>query len=161
MDDRAAELNGGSYLAIPETSALRSIASLKRLVTRCIKSQTSFAIETTLSISVTFEHAALAKSARFTTQMRCVGLRDFVLNLLRVKARAFAGGYSAFEKTRRAIYTSSFANLPRALAEMDERWIYDNSAVGGPPQLVLEAERGEIRFLAKNPRAWLAAAVEL
>jgi predicted ABC-type ATPase len=56
------------------------------------------------------------------------------MHLERVKARADAGGHSASEATLRATYTASLANLPRAIAEMDDLWVYDNSPVGGPPK---------------------------
>ena len=47
-------------------------------------------------------------------------------------------------------------NLPRATDETDELWIYDNSNLGGPPGLVMEAKAGRIIFLEEPPPAWLA-----
>jgi predicted ABC-type ATPase len=79
----------------------------------------------------------------------------------RVKARADAGGHSASEATLAAIYRSSLANLARAVVEMDDLWVCDNSPEGGPPRLVLEAESGEIRFLADDTPDWLRAAVDV
>ena len=44
---------------------------------------------------------------------------------------------------------------------MDDLWVYDNSPVGGPPKLVMEAENGVINFVADDPPGWLAAVVDL
>jgi predicted ABC-type ATPase len=49
-------------------------------------------------------------------------------------------------------------NLPRAIEETDELWVYDNSKVGGPPQLVMEAKAGRIVFLREPPPVWLGTA---
>jgi hypothetical protein len=46
------------------------------------------------------------------------------------------------------------------VAEMDQLWVYDNSRVGGPPKLIMEAEKGVIRFLSNDLPAWLATALE-
>ena len=121
----------------------------------------SFAIETTLRSSVTFEQARSARAAGFATEMRYLGLRDFAMHLDRVKIRADAGGHSASEATLKRIYTSSLANLPRAVAEMDDLWVYDNSEVGGPPKLLLEATKGRICFWIEGLPEWVASLFDL
>ena len=83
------------------------------------------------------------------------------MHLARVKARADAGGHSASGTTLLDIYKSSLANLPRAVREMDDLLVYDNSPVGGPPLLVLQTEQGLIQFLAERPPSWLTTALEL
>lgn len=93
--------------------------------------------------------------------MRYLALHDFAMHLERVKARADAGGHSASETTLRRIYNSSLANLAQTVVEMDDLWIYDNSQVGGPPKLVMETEKGGIRFLAEDPPTWLTMALDL
>ena len=160
-DDRAAELNGGSYVGIPKHIRIVVNREFEAFVLGCIERRASFAIETTLRSVVTFEQAALAKAAGFTTEMRYLALRDFAMHLERVKARADAGGHSASEATLLATYRSSLANLPKAIAEMDDLWVYDNSPVGGPPKLVLESEKGLPRFLTENPPDWLTTALDL
>jgi predicted ABC-type ATPase len=160
-DDRAAELNGGSSVGIPKHLRIVVNREFEAFVLGCIERRASFAIETTLRSVVTFEQAALAKAAGFTTEMRYLALRDFAMHLERVKARADAGGHSASEATLLATYRSSLANLPKAIAEMDDLWVYDNSPVGGPPKLVLESEKGLPRFLTENPPDWLTTALDL
>lgn len=159
-DDRAAALNGGSYAGIPNQIRATVNRDFESFILESIERKISFAIETTLRSSVTFEQASLAKAAGFTTSMRFLALRDFHLHLERVKERADAGGHSASETTLRSIYDSSLRNLPRALKEMDALWTYDNSAPGGPPRLILESEQGAVRFLAEDAPGWLLSALE-
>ncbi len=113
-DDRAADLNGGSYLAIPSQVRTMVNREFEEFVMESIATRTSFAIETTLCTTVTFEQVARAKAAGFKTEMRYLALRDFSVHLERVKARADAGGQSASEATLRSIYKSSLDSLSRA-----------------------------------------------
>src|SRR5713226_8348561 len=76
-DDRAAELNGGSYVGIPRHVRQAVNLEFEAFVLGCIWTRTSFAIETTLRSAVTFEQARLAKAAGFATEMRFLALRDF------------------------------------------------------------------------------------
>ena|SRR5436190_6103033 len=87
-DDRAAELNGGSYIGIPRQ--IRTVVSrdFEAFVLECIEQRTSFAIETTLRSGITFEQAKLAKAAGFTTEMRYLALRDFAMHVERKVRRA-------------------------------------------------------------------------
>jgi len=141
-DDRAAELNRGSYAGI--TGRIRDVVhrQFHEFVLDSIDNRRSSAAETTLRSTVTFEQAAMAKAAGFVTEMRYLALRDFAMHLERVKARADAGGHSASERTLRAIYSASLANPQRAVREMDDLWVYDNSPVGGPPLLLRTALSG-------------------
>lgn len=154
-DDRAATLNGGSYAGISGQIRTQVNREYETFVIDCIQRRESFAIETTLRSFVTFEQARLAKAAGFTVQMRYLALDSFSLHLERVMARSDAGGHSASEATLRRIHDASLANLLAALEHIDELWVYDNSAVGGPPQLVMAAKAGGIVFLKEPRPAWL------
>jgi predicted ABC-type ATPase len=155
-DDRAAELNGASYTGIPTYIRYAVNREFEAFVLECIERRVSFAVETTLRSRVTFDQAERAKMAGFTTEMRYLALHDFSMHIERVKSRADAGGHSASEATLREIYLRSLANLPKAVDRMDDLWAYDNSAAGGPPRLVLQSEKGVIRFLADDVPGWLA-----
>ena len=87
-DDRAAELNGGSYVNI--SSEIRKIVNreFEAFVLGSIEKRSGFAIETTLRSEITFEQARRAKQAGFVIEMRYLVLRDFASHLERVKARA-------------------------------------------------------------------------
>jgi predicted ABC-type ATPase len=154
-DDRAAELNGGSYIGI--SNEIRKIVNgeFEAFILGCIERGVSFAIETTLRSDVTFKQAHMAKQAGFVVEMRYLALRDFRLHLERVKARADAGGHSASEATLRRIYDASLMNLRRAVEELDIVWIYDNTDLDASHPLVLEARDGEIHFVVDRPPDWL------
>src|SRR5579864_2569262 len=143
-DNRAAELNGGSFVGI--SLDIRRVVNkeYEEFVLRSIDQRISFAIETTLRSSITFDQARLAKAAGFKTEMRYFALRDFAMHVQRIKARADSGGHSASENTLLPTYQPSLANLPRAIREMDELWAYDNSPFAGPPRLVLESAAGNV-----------------
>lgn len=127
----------------------------EEFVNDCIHRHESFSIETTLRSHITFEQARIAKEAGFTIEMRYLAPANFELHLERVKARADAGGHSASEETLRGIHNASLRNLPRAIEETDEIWIYDNTKFGGPPLLVMEAKAGEIVGISNPCPAWL------
>jgi len=98
------------------------------------------------------------QAAGFTIEMRYLALASFAMHFERVKTRADAGGHSASEATLRRIHNASLRNLPRAIEETNELWIYDNTTLRGPPQLVMEANAGRIMFLSDPPPARLAGA---
>ena len=83
------------------------------------------------------------------------------MHLERVKARADAGGHSASAALLRRIHDASLGNLPRAVEEMDQLWIYDNSRFGGPLKLVMETKAGRIVFLGRSPTCLASASVRL
>ncbi len=160
-DERAAELNGGSYVGI--SNEIRKIVNreFEAFVLSSIEKRTSFAIETTLRSDVTFQQARIARQAQFLVEMRYLALRDFASHLERVKARADAGGHSASATTLRRIYEASLRNLRRAILEMDILWVYDNTSIDASHPVVLEARNGEIRYLADDAPAWLTATLHL
>ncbi len=158
-DDRAAVLNGGSYTGISRQIRQQVNREYAEFVIDCVNRHESFAIETTLRSQVTFEQARLAKSAGFKIEMRYLALEGFTMHLERVKARADAGGHSASESVLRRIHDASLRNLPGAVEEIDQLWVYDNSRFGGPPQLVMETQAGRIVLLQNPPTAWLLQAL--
>jgi predicted ABC-type ATPase len=160
-DDRAAELNGGSYVGIPGEIRRAVNREFEDFIHASIEKRFSFAIETTLRSEVTFEQARTAREAGYSIEMRYLALRDFRTHLERVKARADAGGHSASERTLRRIYEASLKNLHRAVQELDIVWVYDNTNIDASHPLVLEAYRGEIRFLVDDPPRWLKDALDM
>jgi predicted ABC-type ATPase len=157
-DDRAAELNGGSYLRIPPEIRQRVNRELEEFIADHIRDRKSFAFETTLRSEITFEQARAAKAAGFEVELRYVALSDFAMNLERVKIRADKGGHSAPEAILRGIYLASISNLARAIRETDALRVYDNSGWGTPPKLVLESKDGNVIYRDANPPEWLRRA---
>lgn len=160
-DDRAAELNGGSYIGISREVRKAVNREFEAFVLQSIERRMSFAIETTLRSEVTFEQARLAREAGFVIEMRYLVLRDFTMHLERVKARADAGGHSASEATLRQTYDASLRNLSRAIQAADILWVYDNSRLDASHPLLLEAHAGDISFVADDCPGWLAQALDL
>jgi predicted ABC-type ATPase len=159
-DDRAAALNQGSYLGITRGIRNRVTLLFEAFVEDHIQRRASCAFETTLRSGVTFEQAAAAKRAGFAIEMRYVALQDFSMHLERVKMRADSGGHSAPESLLKAIYESSIGNVPRAIREMDFVHVYDNSRWGIAPAVLLQAESGEVVYLAEHIPDWLAKVIE-
>jgi predicted ABC-type ATPase len=162
-DDRAAQLNGGSYERIP--LAVRAIVNreFEEFIHANIRSGMSFALETTLRSTITFDQARLARENGFEVAMTYVALDTVERHIERVKRRAARGGHSASETTLRKIHASSLANLPLALdsenSGIDIVNVYDNSQSGGEPELVLEARRGRIVRLGPDFPEWLQRAL--
>jgi predicted ABC-type ATPase len=160
-DDRAAALNGGSFIAIPVQVRHAVNREFEAFVLKSIEQRTTFAMETTLRSDITFAQARMAQQAGFEVEMRYLALRNFEMHSERVKARADAGGHSASEATLRGIYDASLRNLRRAVQEWNLVRVYDNTALDASHRLVLETHGGEIQFLADDPPDWLMKALEM
>lgn len=158
-DDHAAVLNKGSYGDIPLDIRARVNPLFEKFVLDQIKGRSSCAFETTLRSAVTFEQAALARRAGFAIEMRYLVLPNFEMHMERVKMRADRGGHSAPEPVLRGIYESSIANLLRAIREMDLSHVYENGVWGEAPEILLEAEKGEVVFRAERIPRWLAGSL--
>ena len=162
-DDRAAELNGGSYQDIPLEIRRVVNREFEQFVEASIDAELSFALETTLRSDITFEQAKMAQSKGFRVVMRYIALDNVEKHLERVRARAALGGHSASEGALRRIHASSLANLPKALdprqSGIEFVRIYDNSADEQGPELVLTARRGRIIHVASPCPIWLQQAM--
>ena len=156
-DDRAAQLNGGSYQNIPELIRAQVNKEFEAFVLTHIERRESFALETTLRSDITLRQARQARAWGFETTMTYIALDDVTLNVERVSARADAGGHSAPESKLREIHTQSLANLPIALAEIDYAQVYDNSR---EPELVMETQNGLVTYLAERTPEWLEKALQ-
>jgi predicted ABC-type ATPase len=162
-DDRAAELNAGSYQNIPLSVRAVVNREFEQFVHSNIAAGTSFALETTLRSTITFDQARLAKERGFRVLMRYVALDTVEQHIERVKRRAARGGHSASETTLRRIHASSVANLPIALnpeeSGIEIVRIYDNSQLESRPVLVLAARWGKIIWLRDLFPDWLRQAL--
>jgi predicted ABC-type ATPase len=162
-DNRAAELNSGSWQDIP--LSIRAIVNreFEEFVHNNIQSGNSFALETTLRSAITFDQARLARANGFRVVMRYVALETPELHIQRVLQRAARGGHSASETTLRRIHSDSIRNLQTALVPgrsgIESARVYDNSRFGDPPRLVLQAEQGSIVRVADHFPMWLQSAL--
>lgn len=105
-----------------------------------IRAGTSFALETTLRSTITFEQAKLAREHGFRVSMFYVALDTVERHIERVMRRAARGGHSASESTLRKIHASSLGNLPTALIPNESGieivQIDDNSPSDSRPRCV-------------------------
>jgi predicted ABC-type ATPase len=134
-DDRAAELNRGSFRAISPAIRAQVNQEFELFVTDHIRGRRSFAFETTLRSTITFDQARQAREHGFLVVMRYVALQDVEQHLERIALRAQSGGHAASESILRAIHRASLENLPRALRELDSASVFDNSRFGEAPLL--------------------------
>jgi len=158
-DDRAAELNSGSYHKIPAEIRAKVNREFERWILDRIQSRQSFAIETTLRSPITFEQARLAREHGFRTAMEYVipGTVDECVR--RIMERSYRGGHSGSERLVREIYEKSTKNLVKALdfeeSAVEILRIYDNSRLGESVREVLSFRRGRPQFIANEIPAWL------
>jgi predicted ABC-type ATPase len=158
-DSRAAELNRGSFRKISSEIRIRVNVEFQRWILDRISARQSFAIETTLRGSVTFEQARLARKNGFWTAMDYVAVGSVEESIRRIIERAHRGGHSASERLVREIYRESTKNFFTAL-DFDQSGIevvrvYDNSEVGGHVRQVLSFRRGKPLSIAAEIPAWL------
>lgn len=87
-DDRAAELNGGSYLRISRRVRDQVNREFEAFILDHISARKSMAFETTLRSSILFDQTQAAKQRGFTVEMRYLALDRFESNVERFKLRA-------------------------------------------------------------------------
>ena len=154
-DDRAAQLNQGSYRGIPQSIRDRVNRQFESFVNDCISRRASFAMETTLRSAITFDQAAIARREGFFVEMHYLALKNFAQHVERVRIRADRGGHSAPESVLRGIYDSSLRNLARAIREMDAIAVYDNGDQDTAPRVLLQAVGGQVVYIAGQHPEWL------
>lgn len=158
-DDRAAELNAGSYRAIAPEIREKVNAAFEAFIAENIRTKSSFAFETTLRTNITLRQAADAKSKGFSVAMKYLAMGSLQDHLERVAARAEGGGHAASSSTLGRIYDASLRNLSRALRMLDEVEVFDNAAFAKKPRLVLESFRGRLTYIAQDVPDWLTSAL--
>lgn len=159
VDDRCAELNGGSYVAIPAEIRKQVQHECERFISDCTTRGISFAVETTLRSAIAIDQAETARMAGFAIKMIFVATDNVQENVCRVTRRGLRGGHSAPAERIVDIYRRSLANLPRALAVFDEVALYDSSVHDKPPRLVRVYTEQRISFDEPPVPPWLATLV--
>ena len=158
-DDRAAELNAGSYRGIPPTVRAKVNSEFEAFVAENIRKKNSFAFETTLRTDITLRQAADAKRSGFTVAMKYLAMGRLQDHLERVAARAEGGGHAASSSTPGRIYDASLRNLAGALRALDVVEVFDNGVSGEEPRLVLESSQARLTYITQDVPEWLTAAL--
>lgn len=158
-DDVAASLNQ-SYQRISPAIRAEANRRFEAFIEQHINSGQSLAIETTLRSGITFDQVRAAHKKGFEVWLLYVALESVEINVERVAIRADKGGHAASPGRIRQVHAASLRNLVRALREFDHVRAYDNTGVEQTPRLVLEVERGQLRYVSPKPPAWLVGALQ-
>ena len=106
-DDRAAQLNSGSYQNIPAHVRSASGRKLQEFIDSHIEARRSFAFENALRTDTGFQQIRRAKEMGFRVLMDYLAAGPVEEHVRRVMNRAALGGHSASERKLRDIYECS------------------------------------------------------
>ena len=159
VDDRCAELNGGSYQQIPQEIRDRAQGECEAFINDRVRGGESFAVETTLRTDIAIRQAEQAKAAGFRLEMVFVATDLVDENVQRVARRVLDGGHGAPEARIREIYDLSLANLPRAVEVFDEVLLFDSSVFDEAPRLVVRFVGGTAVANFPPMPAWCVVAL--
>jgi predicted ABC-type ATPase len=158
-DNRAAELNSGSFRRISKEIRAQVNVEFQRWILDHINTGRSFALETTLRSPVTFEQSRLARERGFWVSMNYVAVGSVEESIRRIVERSYRGGHSASERLVHDIYHKSTQNLFTAFnfkeSGIEVVRIYDNSEVGGQVRHLVSFRRGRPRLVVTEIPSWL------
>jgi predicted ABC-type ATPase len=123
-DHRCRELNHGSSLNIPPEVRQQANRETEEFIERNIREGRSFAVETTLRVTIAFSQTRQAREA---------------------------GGHAAPPEWIQSTYRQSLAHLPQAIREFDNVCVYDNSKFGEHPRMVFQTNDREVTYIASRP----------
>ena len=163
-DDRAAELNAGSYQNVPTHVRSASGQQLQQFIDSHIAARQSFAFENAVRTDTGFQRIRRAKETGFQVLMDYIAAGPVEEHIRRVMNRAALGGHSASERKLRDIYQHSMKHLVTAFEEnrrqrIDLLRVFDNSESFRRPRLVLSIVRGVPGSMASEVPAWLEDAL--
>jgi predicted ABC-type ATPase len=163
-DDRAAQLNAGSYQNIPVHVRRVSGQQLQQFIDSHIEARRSFAFENALRTNTGFQQIRRAKAMGFRVLMDYIAAGPVEEHIRRVMNRAALGGHSASERKLRDIYEHSMKHLLTAFEEnrhqrIDLLRVFDNSESFGRPRLVLSMFGGVPRNITTEVPLWLETAL--
>lgn len=122
-----------------------------------LKRRESFIFETVFSDPVGDKVSFLREAAAggFTVLLIFIGLRDSEMSDTRVSMRAAAGGHDVPPAKLLSRFPRTMGNLHRALVEIENVRVYDNSDLTHPYRLVLVKEGGRGINLREPTPEWL------
>ena len=127
---------------------------IHQLIDHKIKSEASFALETTLSGNNHFKTIAHCKAAGFYTAMHFVFVTDVTAAMGRVRERVIWGGHDVPEEDQIRRFPRSFENAVKMIALVDEAHFYNNSDTV-PHQRAAQFLEGKPSYIADSAPAWL------
>ena len=163
-DDRSAELNGGSYQSIPLEIRSRVNREFEAFIEDHIQRRSSFAFETTLRSSITFDQMASAARNGFEITMLYIGIEDPTINIERVANRSALGFHTAPTDLLLSIHARSHENLriacKQAFAGIFRLILHDNTAFNEAPVPVMDIGDHQRIALREPLPNWVSRAIE-
>jgi len=158
VDDRCAELNGGSYQNIPDAVGTAARAECEAFVRRHVEGCRSFMVETTFRTPIALEQARSAAATGFRTDMIFVAVDDVRENIRRATVREAGGGRTVDDQTIRDVHRAALEHLVLALRQLDRVRVVDNTGVRGA--CVLETRGGAVTYRRESAGPeWLRLAL--
>lgn len=124
------------------------------LFNECLRSKTSFSMETTLSGKSAINRIKEAKDAGFFVSVKFIGLINPDMNVERVRERVKKGGHHIEEMTIRKRYHKSLSNVEEILHLIDKLAIYDNSIKYHSHRLYTLVKNNHV-YKMINPPLWV------
>ncbi len=147
-DEIALDLGADAYTAAAIADAMRRSLVVDRK---------SFVFETVFSDPVgdKIEFLKSAETAGYTVVLFFIGTKGAEVSEERVAMRVLKGGHDVPSDKLRERYPRVMQNLRRALAELANVRVFDNSDLRDPYRLVLQKEHGKgVQLIGATPE-WL------
>ena len=150
IDDRAKDLNGGSYKGIPAALRRQAQQACRDFIASHIENGLSFAVETSLRDGSAIRDAQKAGIAGFETLLIYIATNDPDVNIERIQLRARgSNGHSAPPDVIRKSYQDSLSYLSEAVKTFDYALVHDNTQNAllndaRRPRLLLHFEHGTV-----------------
>jgi predicted ABC-type ATPase len=143
-DQIAAELSIEAYEAAGIAEAIRS---------RLVNDRASFITETVLSDPIGAKVAFLqqAQATGYDVTLIFIGLANPDLSAGRVMARVQAGGHDVPLDKIMARYERTMVNLERAIGQLPQVIVYDNSSANEPYRFLAEFRDGHLHERTQGP----------
>lgn len=138
----------------PSSVSLQAGKVAIKLFNECLKTKTSFTMETTLTGKSSINRIREAKEAGFYISLKFIGLTSPDINVDRVRERVKAGGHHIEESTIRARYDESIKNLEQVLHLADKIAIYDNS-IKNKNHKLFTIVKNNSAYNRINPPLWI------
>lgn len=119
-----------------------------------LANKTSFVTESTFSHPSKLELLQDAKDHGFRVVVYHVNVRSPELSVKRVGSRFREGGHDVPEDKIRERYARNPALIRQAILLADRGFVYDNSALGKPPELAVAFRSGEVVYASNAVPAW-------
>jgi predicted ABC-type ATPase len=145
-DEVTAALRAADPFSVQADLNLAAARDIDTQVVSCIESGTNFLVETVLSSDKYRDDLEHAQAAGFNVGMIYVSLHPPELSPLRVQERVKKGGHDVDPVTAVQRHRRSHAQLAWFAPRVDRLFVYDNSAIGGPPRLIFSKVEGKTFF---------------